>query len=64
MKERELTKDAPAETTPRDHPYGAVDFELGRITSENLKTSDGMDAPEPVPRESIDGADQVEEMEV
>jgi hypothetical protein len=60
MKERELTEDAPTETAPEDHPEGAIDFEVGRIASENLRTSDGVDVPEPVPRESIDVADQAE----
>jgi hypothetical protein len=55
MRKRELTGDYPKE---------AVDFEVGRIASDNLTISDGTDAPEPVPGESIDGIDQAEEAEV
>jgi hypothetical protein len=60
MKERELTENAPSEAAPGDHPKGAVDIEVVRITSENLTISDGVDVPEPVPRESTDGTDQME----
>jgi hypothetical protein len=64
MKERELTKNVPSDAAPEDHHEGAIDFEVRRITSENQTISDGVDVPEPVPRESIDGTDQAEEAEV
>jgi hypothetical protein len=60
MKERESTEDAPSEAASRDHHEVAIDFEVGRIASENLAISDGADAPEPVPMESIDGTNQAD----
>jgi hypothetical protein len=35
-----------------------------KITSENLMTSDGLDAMKTISRESADGDDQLEEAEV
>jgi hypothetical protein len=64
MKERELTGDVPSEASPGDHLGEAIDFEVGRITSENLMIFDGADALEPILRESIDGTDQTKETEV
>jgi hypothetical protein len=54
------TEDAPSEAASRDHHEVAIDFEVGRIASENLTISDGTDAPEPVPMESIDGTNQAD----
>jgi hypothetical protein len=64
IEERELIGDAHFEAAPGDHPEVAIDFEVGRIASENLVIFDGADALEPLPRDSIDGTDQVVEAEV
>jgi hypothetical protein len=47
-----------------NHPEGAIDDEVVRITSENLTTSDGQDVADAVPGASTDGTDQAGESEV
>jgi hypothetical protein len=64
MKEKEVIEDVPTKIAHGDHPEGAVNLEVGRITSENLTTSVGLDVLEPVPRESTDDSDRAGETEV
>jgi hypothetical protein len=62
--EKEMTEHVHAEATPGGHPEGVVDFEVMKIASENLTTSSGLEGAETISRETPDGADQAEEMEV
>jgi hypothetical protein len=39
MKEKEVIEDVPTKIAHGDHPEGAVNLEVRRITSENLTTS-------------------------
>jgi hypothetical protein len=64
MKEKEVIEDVPTKAFPEDHPEGVVDFEVTRITRENLTTSDGLDVLESILMDSTDGADQAGETEV
>jgi hypothetical protein len=57
VKEKEVTEDVHTEVVSDDHPKGAIDLEVTKITSENLMTSDGLDLMKTILRESTDGTD-------
>jgi hypothetical protein len=62
--EKEMTEDVCAETTLGGHPKVAVDFEVMKITIENMTTSCGLEGVEVFLRETTDVADQPGETEV
>jgi hypothetical protein len=57
VKEKEVTEDVHTEVVFDDHPKGAINLEVTKITSENLMTSDGLDLMKTILRESTDGTD-------
>jgi hypothetical protein len=63
LKEKDVD-DVGTDAVPENHPIGAVDLEVVKITSENLKTSYGLDDAKTILKESTDGADEVGEVEV
>jgi hypothetical protein len=63
-KEKEVTEGVHIEAISDDHPEGAIDLEVMKIASENLMTSNGLDATKTIPRESTDDTDRAGEAEV
>jgi hypothetical protein len=64
LEEKEVVEDVHAKGDPENLPEGAIDFEVAKIASENLTTSNGLDVAEAIPREPTDDTDQAGETEV